>query len=57
MITTFCHCIGCPEFLGEQPDELLECPVCSESDEEYVCTVTFDDDVDDGDDEFVTTIY
>ena len=57
MIAAFCHCIDWPELLTEESDDSFKCQLCDQSDEEYVCTVTFGDDVDDSDDEFVTTAY
>ena len=55
MIAAFCHCIYCYDFPEEESDVSFKCRLCDESDEEYVCTVTFGDDIDDGDDELVTT--
>ena len=55
MIAAFCNCVYYPELLIEEPSYVIMCGSCDENGEEsktedFVCAMTFDDDIEEDDD-------
>ena len=56
-IAAFCVCVCCPEPLMSESDDPFMCLLPDKNDEEQVCAITFDDDVDECDDELIANTY
>ena len=57
MIAAFCGCVYCPEPPLSESGDSFRCLLSDENCKEQVCAITFDDGVDECDDEPITDTY